>query len=95
MKRLAFIVAVVILSSCRKEKLERMTVVRDCTGTYLRFNDKDYHVCNISKVASYDNGAEIRASFDRIEQCTLPVTGQAICEMMHDNEGWIEVKEVK
>lgn len=95
MNKLFLLGIVILFSSCRKEKLDRMTVVRDCTGTYLRFEEKDYHVCNISKLASYSDGAKVKVSFNRIEQCTLPNDGQAICEMMHINEGWIEVKEIK
>lgn len=68
-----------------------MTVVRDCTGTYLRFNEKDYNVCNLEKVSSFPNGILVTATFKKIKNCT----GGAICHMYHENEGWIQVEKIK
>ena len=52
-----------LLSMCACEKnCKSMLVVRDCTGTYLRVADKDYHVCNTEKLAKYSNGETVNAS---------------------------------
>jgi hypothetical protein len=70
MKKLICIVSALILMafSCRKEP-EQMTVLRDCTGVYLRLDNKDYHVCNPEKVSSFPDGAVVTASFKRVNEC--------------------------
>jgi hypothetical protein len=69
-----------------------MTVVIDCTGSYLRLNEKDYQICNIENIQDYDNGDEIKASFKKISNCD---NSEIItCEMLHGNEGWIEVLKI-
>ena len=84
------------LFSCSKAKNEKMTVVKDCTGSYLRFNNKDYRVCNFESVASFNNGAEVEASFKKIETCSDSGNGVLICcWLAHEDEGWIKVEKIK
>ncbi|MGB4773826.1 MAG: hypothetical protein WBP45_01520, partial [Daejeonella sp.] len=67
MKRILFVTALllIIIISCKKENLETMIVVKDCTGTYLRLNNKDYKVCNFKTVVSFKEGEKVKASFDK------------------------------
>ncbi len=81
------------LFACQKEKYETMTVVRDCTGTYLRFNEKDYHVCNLEKLSSFVDGTTIKAIFKKEKKCKDKDV--AVCMLLHHNEGWIHVKKIK
>lgn len=69
-----------------------MTVVKDCTGAYLRFNDKDYQICNIEIVEDFENGVKVEASFEKIDDCE---NIWAACFMMHENEGWINVTKIE
>jgi len=70
-----------------------MTIIKDCTGSYLRLNNKDYHICNIEVTESFDSGTEVEASFKKIGDCqTNPPTE---CEMLHKNEGWINVSKIE
>ena len=89
------ILLVFILStafSCSKVNNKNMTVIKDCTGSYLRFNDKDYHICNIETVEYYEDGDEVKASFKKIDAC---ITDTLVhCEMLHNNEGWVEVTKI-
>ena len=39
-----------LLISCEKERTEKVTVIKDCTGSYLRFDGKDYLICNREKI---------------------------------------------
>ena len=97
MKRIAFtvtLIAIAMLSACKKRNKE-VRVVRDCTGTYLRFNEKDYQVCNLEKVASYSNGANVTATFKKIEECNGSANDVIVCAMYHPNEGWIEVESIE
>ena len=72
-----------------------MTVVRDCTGTYLRFKGKDYHVCNLEKVSSFSDGTTVTATFKKIKECNGSANNVGTCLIIHDNEGWINVEKIK
>jgi hypothetical protein len=70
-----------------------MTVIKDCTGSYLRYEEKDYKVCNAIKLDGYQTNDEIRASFLKEVKCT---TDQAfICQMYHAHEGFIEIIQIR
>ena len=85
----------VVLSSCKKEFNETVTVERDCTGTYLRFDGKDYHVCNLEKVASFADGVTVKARFKKLRACNGSARDAIVCAMIHPNEGWIEVSSIE
>jgi len=66
---------------------------KDCTSSYLRHNEKDYHVCNIVKIQDFENVEEIQASFEKLFDCD---NGEIIvCEKMYRNKGWIEILNIK
>ncbi|MFO0322118.1 MAG: hypothetical protein ACK504_06800 [Bacteroidota bacterium] len=96
MKQIIYIATIFTLLTffaCKKVKNEAMTVIRDCTGTYLRFKGKDYHVCNLEKVSSFEDGTEVTATFKKIKECSSISGGY--CLKFHENEGWINVEKVK
>lgn len=70
---------------CSKVNDKKMTVIKDCTGSYLRYDGKDYHVCNVEVVENYDSGMEVEASFKKINECS--VGNATVCDMYHQNEG--------
>ena len=70
-----------------------MVVIKDCTGSYLRFNEKDYHICNAEVVENYNDGTEVKASFEKINNCSD--SDEVVCEMLHHNEGWVNVTKIK
>ncbi len=80
-----------LVFSCKKVKQEKMTVIRDCTGTYLRFDGKDYHVCNLEKLETFPDNAAVTASFRKVDSCT----DNAACLMFHENEGWVEITDIR
>lgn len=98
MKKLMFTSASIVmftLMSCKKESGKKMTVVKDCTGSYLRLDGKDYHVCNLEKTNPFPNGTAVTVSFKKISKCTGSAADQIVCAMLHDSEGWIEVASIK
>lgn len=96
MIKLFFSVALIAgIASCKKQDAEKMTVVRDCTGTYLRHEGKDYLVCNLEKLAPYEDGAFVMANFRKISECDEPNNDVVVCYMYHPNEGWINVEYVR
>ena len=94
MKKIIFLATTITMLTfvaCKKVKNETMTVVRDCTGTYLRLNEKDYNVCNLEKVLSFPDRVSVIATFKKINNCT----SRAVCHTFHENEGWIYVEKIK
>ena len=97
MKRIAlstFAFSLLMLVACNKQINHKATVVRDCTGVYLRVNEKDYHVCNVDKLSSFPDGSLVNARFERKKDCRQEEE-KMVCKMYHQNEGWIEVTLVK
>jgi hypothetical protein len=93
MKRQILILAIASFTTFVSCSKENMTIIKDCTGSYLRLGGKDYHICNIEATESFDGGTEVEASFERISDCqTKPPTE---CEMYHKNEGWVNVTDIE
>jgi hypothetical protein len=84
--------ALFTLTSCKKETTRKMTVIKDCTGSYLRIDGKDYNVCNYAMLEPFPNNATVTASYKRISGCT---NDRIVCMMFHENEGWIEVVAIR
>ncbi|MGB4773737.1 MAG: hypothetical protein WBP45_01070, partial [Daejeonella sp.] len=72
-----------------------MIVVKDCTGTYLRLNNKDYKVCNFKTVVSFKEGEKVKASFDKIENCSEEIGLPVTCFLFHEYESQITIKKIK
>ncbi|HET6244237.1 MAG: hypothetical protein H0V01_15785 [Bacteroidetes bacterium] len=92
---LTIFVCFVTLFACSKERNQTVKVVRDCTGTYLQFQGKDYHVCNLEKVSPFNDGDVVIATFKKIKVCRGSAMDEIVCLMYHPNEGWIEVEKIK
>ncbi|MBX3164375.1 MAG: hypothetical protein KF900_07835 [Bacteroidetes bacterium] len=96
MKKIIFALLIVAatFSACNKKRNKTITVVRDCTGTYLNWDGKDYKVCNFEFLKGVSVGAEVKGTFTKIKECsrydTIPV-----CYMAHPFESWIEVEKIK
>lgn len=88
------IVLLFTLFSCNKEQYQNMTVVKDCSGTYLQIDGKDFHVCNEEKLSSFSSGTNVTASFKKIDNC-MALAEKCVCKIYHKNEGWIEVVNLK
>jgi len=82
-----------LLSSCEKVANVEVTVIKDCTGSYFRYEGKDFHICNIETVKDIKNETVIKASFKKAQKCNADTL--AVCMMYHENEGWIEVTDIK
>ncbi|MBL4653553.1 MAG: hypothetical protein JKY53_11945 [Flavobacteriales bacterium] len=80
-------------TSCSKVNNKDMVVIKDCTGSYLRFNGKDYHICNLETVANFESETEVQASFKKSNMCSSEVV--IVCRMVHENEGWVYVTKIE
>lgn len=92
---LALFLGSISFVSCKKEYDKKVTLVRDCSGTYLRLNEKDYHVCNPEKVAAYKDNETLVATFTKLKECRGSANDAIVCMMYHENEGWIQVEYIK
>ncbi len=96
MKKSFLVILIALSSACTKEKSNNsVTVIKDCTGTYLRDNNKDYQVCNISSVASFNDGDVVSASYYQTSSCSDTSQYVIVCMMYHENEGYIYVTSIK
>jgi hypothetical protein len=91
--QLFFVLGVILLSGCKKECGE-MLVVRDCTGTYLQHDGKDYQVCNIETLSGFTSGTTVNATYHKIASCSEQ-DETVVCMMFHAREGWIVVDTVE
>lgn len=93
MKKLILLaIFAVAIISCRKVKQQEALLVKDCTGAYLRINDKDYKICNRSVAEHYQNGTLITVSFKHMGACN---ENYIECEMLHEFEDWIKVTDIE
>jgi len=87
------VLAVLALACTRKNGVEA-SITRDCTGTYIRIQDKDYLVCNINAVAEYNEGEKVKVSYKVVTDCPER-EGLMVCMMYHENEGMVRILKVK
>ena len=97
MRTTIFILTIILLGtvSFNKTTSDTMTVIKDCTGTYLRLNNKDHRICNADKLDKYENGAVVDASFVKDDKC---VSDRKHCAMVHNHEievGLYRVTKIK
>jgi hypothetical protein len=88
-------VTVLALPFCRKATNKTVVVKRDCTGTYLHFNDRDYKVCNTEMLTNIANGDSIEATFTAIKKCNGTANGAINCAITHEYTEWVEVKQIR
>ncbi len=70
----------------------KLEIIKDCTGTYVRWNEKDYQVCNFELLEKFKGGEVIEAKFYRLKECNNPLLKDMVfCTMYHQNEGWVKV----
>lgn len=97
MKHLALLfttILILTLVSCRKENSQSATVVKDCTGTYLRMNNNDYQVCNLNMTEKFKSEQRVVVSFNSVKECAA-LKDQIVCYMYHENEGFVEVNSIE
>ena len=89
-------ITLAILTSCNKENTSA-TVIRDCTGTYLRFSSKDWPVCNSDFISEIPNNEKIKVTYKKVESGKCVDKGKPVCMMVHPNTAkeWIEITKVK
>jgi hypothetical protein len=88
------VVLAIIVLACTKKSGVEASITRDCTGTYVRIQDKDYLVCNSNSVAEYNEGEKVKVSYKMVTDCPEK-EGLMVCMMYHQNEGMVRILKVK
>lgn len=95
MKKLFFAGSLFLITACATvDARKNASIVRDCTGTYLRMEAKDYLVCNDNILKPFATGTQVSASFDKILDCK-EFEGKMACMMYHAHEGLIRITSVE
>jgi hypothetical protein len=84
----------ILTLACAKKNGVEASITRDCTGTYIRIQDKDYLVCNINSVAEYNEGDKVKVSYKVVTDCPEK-EGLMVCMMYHENEGMVRILKVR
>lgn len=80
------------LASCKKKTKENALVIKDCTGSYLHINDKDYLICNSELVDNIESGTKLSVTYQNTKNCDI--LSPTLCELYHKNEGTIEITKI-
>lgn len=73
---------------------QKLKVIKDCSGTYVQYENVDYQVCNKDILAKYKDGDWIVASFYKLKECTEK-GDQVVCMLYHENKGWVKVYDIQ
>lgn len=86
------------LTSCSPTSFTSMTVIRDCTGTYLRKDSVDYPVCNVNELAGISDGTTVRISYEMHQKDRWCQAQESVhCMMVHPFQTgeWIGILKAK
>jgi len=72
---------------------EKVQVVRDCSGTYIKMKGLDYKVCNDELLADLENESFATLSFIDVSTCKVE-EGVAVCMLYHEHVGIVKVLEI-
>lgn len=81
-----------LLFSCEKSGENKATIIRNCTGVYLRIDGKEYKVCNQNKLTNYIHGISVTATYRYVKECK---ESTAACLILYPNDGLIKVIKIK
>lgn len=83
-----------IMTSCSVFNVKSTaTVVKDCTGTYLRIDKKDYQVCNADILKNHQQGSTVSATYRKVQKCP-ELDGRIVCAMYHEKAGNIRIQSI-
>lgn len=93
---LSSIAVLSLLMACSKDKLEQdITVVKDCSGSYLKIDGEDYLICNHDIVENHEDGAIVDASYEIVVDCPSTNDTSFVCMLYHQHEGLILVSSIE
>ncbi len=85
------LVAWLSISGCTDSQKQTAIVIKNCTGSYLRFQENDFKICNPEIIESQQEGEVITVKLRYIDQCT----DDYACNLHYPFEGWVEILEIE
>lgn len=85
------LVAWLSLSGCTDSQTQTAIVKKNCTGSYLRFEDNDFKICNPEIIGSYQGGEIVTVTIRYNDQCSYDFA----CYLHHPFKGWVEILEIE
>lgn len=85
------LVAWLSLSGCTDSQSQIATVKKNCTGSYLRFEDNEFKICNPEIIETYQGGEIITVTIQYNDQCSYDFA----CNLEYPFEGWVEILEIE
>ncbi|WP_228410898.1 hypothetical protein [Chryseobacterium taklimakanense] len=83
-----------LMTSCSVSNVKSTaTVIKDCTGTYLRINKEDYQVCNADILKNHQQGSTVSATYRKVQKCP-ELDGRIVCAMYHEKAGNIRIHSI-
>ncbi|HLP56129.1 MAG TPA: hypothetical protein VK151_13925 [Fluviicola sp.] len=76
-----------------QSRYRKATIIRNCTGTYLRFGKKSYMVCNSDKLGTFASNQKLKVKTRQVESCPAP-EGE-ICLLYYEYKGSVEILGIK
>ena len=89
----SLLVIILLISACGKIT-RNGKIVRDCTGTYLKLNNKDYLICNPAIASSFADGSQVQVKFQHVSDCPND-PNQVMCELYHHRYGFVQITKIK
>jgi len=91
------LILIIILPSCNRKYSQSASIVRDCTGTYLRWKDADYYVVNDETTDKFDDAEEVKVTFKDVTKNADKLTfeNESSCMLYHAIEGFVEIKKIE
>lgn len=77
----------------KKTYKEKVIVIRDCSGTYIRFNGNDFKVCNDAVLESFENKSEVQLFFTDVNLCEVE-ENVATCMLYHGFMGSVHIENI-
>lgn len=86
-----------ILPSCHRKCGKSATIIRDCTGTYLRWNDADYYIVNDERTKAFGHNEVVKVTFKDVTKNADQMTfnNESNCMLYHAIEGFVEIKRIE
>ena len=87
---LGAMLGIFLLGSCGITQEMQGTIVKDCTGTYIRHNNIDYKICNESEIGTAYVDQRITVNYSEVKECK----NVSSCPIYHPAAKNIKVKKI-
>lgn len=94
---LIMLLLLIIMPSCNRKYNQSASIVRDCTGTYLRWQNADHYIVNDETTDDFNDAEEVKVTFKDVTKNADKITfeNESNCMLYHAIEGFVEIKKIE